>query len=174
MLARAPAYSFLRKFLCFRFSRSLKAIKRATRKFRTIYCCSNIIKMTFVIKLSLLKRKRSAVIIWLCLRLSSICFSEISQNFHNLWNFSMKRRTKAVSSLFAILCFLLLSQIWPFEFVLSTGTRKGTNMFNGPANLWKIHRMKGDKSCSKDLYFLCRLTVRKGIELRQDLYLSMR
>ena len=159
MLARAPAYSFSRKFLCFRFSRPLKAIKRAIRKVRTIYCCSNIIKMTFVIKLSLLKRKRSAVIIWLCLRLSSICFSEISQNFHNLWNFScqlFKRRTKAVSSLFAILSFLLLSQIWPFEFVLSTGTRKGTNMFNGPANLWKIHRMKGDKSCSKDLYFLCR------------------
>ena len=95
MLARAPAYSFSRKFLCFRFSRSLKAIKRAIRKVRTIYCCNNIIKMTFVIKLSLLKRKRSAVIIWLCLRLSSICFSEISQNFHNLWNFScqlFKRR----------------------------------------------------------------------------------
>ena len=157
MLARAPAYSFLRKFLCFRFSRSLKAIKRATRKFRTIYCCSNIIKMTFVIKLSLLKRKRSAVIIWLCLRLSSICFSEICEIFPaNYLSAENNRGSKAVFSLFAILCFLLLSQIWPFEFFLSTGTRKGTNMFNGPANLWKIHRMKGDKSCSKDLYFLCR------------------
>ena len=40
MLARAPAYCFSRKFLCFRFSRSLKAIKKAMSKFRTIVCCS--------------------------------------------------------------------------------------------------------------------------------------
>ena len=41
MLARAPAYCFSRKFLCLcRFSRSLKAIKKAMSKFRTIVCCS--------------------------------------------------------------------------------------------------------------------------------------
>ena len=36
-------------------------------------------------------------------------------------------------------------------------------MFNGPANLG-----------SKDPYFLCRKTLRNGIEIRQDRYLSMR
>ena len=82
--------------------------------------------------------------------------------------------TKAVSSLFAILCHLFLSQIWSYEFFLSKGTRKGTNMFNGPANLTKFHLRKRNKSCSKDPYFLCRKTLRNGIELRQDLHLSMR
>ena len=41
--------------------------------------------------------------------------------------------TKAVSSLFSILCFLPLSQIWSYEFFPSTGTKKrGTDMFNDP------------------------------------------
>ena len=44
-------------------------------------------------------------------------------------------------------------------------------MFNGPANLRKLHRRKRDKSCSKYPYFLCRKTSRNGIEPRQDLYL---
>ena len=47
-------------------------------------------------------------------------------------------------------------------------------MFNVPANLRKFHRQKRDKSCSKDPYLLCRKALRDGIELRQDLYLSMR
>ena len=47
-------------------------------------------------------------------------------------------------------------------------------MFNGPANLRKFHRRKRDKSSSKDPYFLCRKTLRNGIELRHDLHLSMR
>ena len=47
-------------------------------------------------------------------------------------------------------------------------------MFNGPANLRKCHRRKCDKSSSKDPYFLCRKTLRNGIELRHDLHLSMR
>ena len=38
-----------------------------------------------------------------------------------------------------------------------------TNMFNGSANLG-----------SKDPYFLCRKTLRNGIEIRQDRYLSLR
>ena len=50
-----------------------------------------------------------------------------------------KEVTKAVSLLFAIVCYLFLSQIWSYELFLSTGTRKGTNMFNGPANLRKFH-----------------------------------
>ena len=39
----------------------------------------------------------------------------------------------AVSSLFASLCFLPPTQIWSYDFFLSTGTKKGTK-FNGPAN----------------------------------------
>ena len=38
-------------------------------------------------------------------------------------------------------------------------------MFNGPANLRKFHRRKRGKSYSKDPYFLCRKTLRYGIEL---------
>ena len=38
----------------------------------------------------------------------------------------------------------------------------------------KFHRRKRDKSCSKDSDFLCRITLRHGIKVRQDLYLSMR
>ena len=36
MSVRTPAYCFSRKCLCFRFSRSLKSIKRAMRKVQTI------------------------------------------------------------------------------------------------------------------------------------------
>ena len=57
---------------------------------------------------------------------------------------------------------------------LSTGTRRNTNMFNGPANLTKFDRRKSDKSYSKDAYLLCRKALRNGIELRQDRFLSMR
>ena len=39
---------------------------------------------------------------------------------------------------------------------------------------FKFHQRKRDKSCSKDPYFLCRKTARNRIELRQNLYLSMR
>ena len=43
------------------------------------------------------------------------------------------------------------------------------NMFNGPANLRNY-----DKFHLKDAYFLCRKTLRNGIEFRQDQYLSVR
>ena len=45
-------------------------------------------------------------------------------------------------------------------------------MFNGPANFRTFHQRKRDKSCSKYLYFLSRKSLRNGIGLRQDLYLS--
>ena len=61
----------------------------------------------------------------------------------------------------------------PINF-LSTGTRRNTNMFNGPANLTKFDRRKRDKSYWKDPYLLCRKALRNGIELRQDRFLSMR
>ena len=63
---------------------------------------------------------------------------------------------EAISSLFAILCFLPLPQIWSYEFLLSTGTGEGTNMFNGPANLKRFHLKKRDQSSSKDPHFLYR------------------
>ena len=76
--------------------------------------------------------------------------------------------TKAVSSVLQFFCLLPLS----FFFFSSTGTRKGTNMFNGPANFRTFHQRKRNKSCSKYLYFLSRKSLRNGIGLRQDLYMS--
>ena len=119
--------------------------------------------MIFVIKLRLYKGRRSPSIIWLCLLFSSICFS-FWENFPANHLKALIGVTKAVSSLFAILCFLPLSKIWYYVF-FSTGTRKGTNVFNVSANLRKFYWTKRDKSYSKDLYFLCRKTLRNGIEL---------
>ena len=70
--------------------------------------------------------------------------------------------------------FFLYLKFGPINVFLSTGTRKSTNMFNGLANLWKFHRRERDKYHSRDSYFLCRKIFRNGIELPQDLYLSMR
>ena len=61
--------------------------------------------------------------------------------------------------------------IWIF---LCTGTRKDTNMLNGPANLRKFHWRKCDKFYLKDPYFLCRKTLCNRMEICQDWYLSMR
>ena len=90
VLARAPAECFSRKFLCFCFSRSLKAIKRGSASFRLSFTVVYIIKMILVTKLRLHEWRRSPVIIWLCLWFISICFREISQNVHNLWNLSCR------------------------------------------------------------------------------------
>ena len=171
---------FFQKILMFCFSRSLYAIKRRWARFRLPFVVVNINKMIFVIKAPQREALASDN-----LALPSIFFNycgEISQNFHSLWNLSCRSFkswkkigvTKEVSSLFAILCFLPPSQIWSYEFFLTTGTRKGANMFNGLANLWKFQRWKRDQSCSKDPYFLCCKTLRNGLRLRQDLYLSMR
>ena len=80
---------------------------------------------------------------------------------------------EAVSSLFAILRFLLYLKFGPMN-CLKTGSRKDRNMFNDLANLRIFHRRKRNKYCSKDPYFLCCKTLRNGIEVRQDLYLSVR
>ena len=103
---------------------SLKAIKRQWVRFGLSFTVVNIIKMIFVFKLRLHEGRRSPAIIWLCLWFSSICFGEISQNFHSfvkiflLIIYEPKKIgvTKVVSSLFAILCFLSLSQIWSYFF----------------------------------------------------------
>ena len=80
---------------------------------------------------------------------------------------------EAVSSLFAILRFLLYLKFGPMNF-LKTGSRKDRNVFNDLANLRIFHRRKRNKYCSKDPYFLCCKTLRNGIEVRQDLYMSVR
>ena len=160
MLVRAPAYCFSVKFSCFRFTKSIKPSKGRWTRFGLSFAVINIIKMILMLH----EGRRSPVIIWLCLWFPSICFYEISQNFHNLWNFSngsFKIRKKS-GYRFKILCFLRLSQICSYkQFCLqqSTGITRGTNMFNGPANLRKFHRRKHDKSCSKYPHFLCRKII---------------
>ena len=47
-------------------------------------------------------------------------------------------------------------------------------MFNGTVNLRKFHRMKPDKSYSKDLYFLCCKTLLNGYRTSPRSCLSMR
>ena len=75
-----------------------------------------------------------------------------------------------------LLCWSSISYLvfWCGFFFLWTGTRKDTNISKGPANLSKFQRRNRDKCCSKDSHFLCRKTLRNGIELRQDQYYSMR
>ena len=51
-----------------------------------------------------------------------------------------------------------------YEFSLSTSTRKGANMLNGPANLRKFHQRKRDKSCSKAPYYWNRTSPRSVFE----------
>ena len=140
-----------------------------------MFAVVNIIKMIFVVKLRLQEGRRSPVIIWLWF--SSICFSEISQKFSQfgkfvlpiIWKPKNIGVTEAVSSLFAILWCLPPSPIWSYEFILSTCTRKGTNMFNGPENHRKCQQRQRDKFFSKiPIFFVAKHNV------VVDLYLSMR
>ena len=134
--------------------------------------------MIFVIKLSLHEGKRSPVVIclWFPLvkSLKIITISEICP----VDQLKSKRKKQGLqrqfSPLFAILCFLPLSQIWSYEFFIYQQVLGRAQMFNSPANLRKFQWRKRDKSFSKDPYFLFRKTVRNGRELRQDLYLSKR
>ena len=169
MLARTPSYCFCRKVLWFCFSMSLKAIKRRWARLGQSFAAVNIIKMIFLMKLRLHEGRRSPAIILLCNLLRwnlSKCSQFVKFVLPIIKKLGKKGITKAASSLFAILCHLSISQIWSYEFFLSKGTRKGTNMFNGPTNLRKFHLRKRDKSCLKYPYFLCCKTLRNGIELR--------
>ena len=69
--------------------------------------------------------------------------------------------------------FSSISNFGPTNF-LKTGSRKDRNVFNDLANLGIFHRRKRNKYCSKDPYFLCCKILRNEIEVRQDLYLSVR
>ena len=136
--------------------------------------------MVFVIKVRLHEGRRSSAIIWLCLWFSSICSSEISQNFHNLWKLSCvhlkaEKNRGYEGSFHAIWNFVFSSSISNLVMIFFIkGTRKGTNMFNGTVNLRKFHRMKPDKSYSKDLYFLCCKTLLSGYRTSSRSCLSMR
>ena len=107
MLVRAPAYCFSVKFSCFRFTKSIKPSKGRWTRFGLSFAVVNIIKMILMLH----EGRRSPVIIWLCLWFPSICFYEISQNFHNLWNFSsgsFKIRKKVVTDLKFCVFFVFL------------------------------------------------------------------
>ena len=149
MLARAPAQCFSRKFLCFRFSRSLKAIRRQRVRFGLSFTVVNVIKMIFVFKLRLHEGRRSPAIIWLCLWFSSICFGEISQNFHSFVKIVLlviykpkKQGSQKQFSPYFQFCFFSSISNLVLWFFFSTGTRKATNMFNASANLRKFHLQK--------------------------------
>ena len=158
MLARPPALCFSRKYLCFRFSRSLKAIKRHWAWFVLSFPVANVIKTIFVtMKLRLHKGRSSPAIIWLCLWFSSICLDEISQNFQNLRKLffrSLTSRkkgvTKAVSSLF---CKRSSSQMKPWSWKYLRHTVRVTVIVSnstdlilrlstviGKRTLWAFHR----------------------------------
>ena len=142
-----------------------KSHQKAMSKVRTIVCCSKFYQNDFRDKAKAPRREALASynssISMKSFKMFIIC--EICPADH--LKVGKKEVTKAVSSLFAILCNLFLSQIWSYESFLSTGTRKGTNI-NSPANLRKFHLRKRNKSCSKDPYFLCHKTLRNGIEVR--------
>ena len=126
MLVRAPAYCFSVKFSCFRFTKSIKPSKGRWTRFGLSFAVVNIIKMILMFH----EGRRSPVIIWLCLWFPSICFYEISQNFHNLWNFSsgsFKIRKKS-GYRFKILCFLRLSQICSYDFFFNQQVLQGAQI----------------------------------------------
>ena len=154
------------------FSRSLKAIKRQRVRFGLSFTGVNIIKMTFVFKPRLHEGRRSPAIIWLCLWFSSICFGEISQNVHSfvkivLLIISKPKKTgviKAVSSLFSILCFLSLSQIWSYDFSSQQAGR--------PLICLRVQQILGNSTegnrsilFERSLFSLSKL-LRDGAELR--------
>ena len=112
MSARTPAYCFSRKCLCFCFSRSLKAIKRAMRKVQTIVFFSKYHQNDFLYGAKIPRREALAgdnLALPLIFILWKICPAD---------HLKAKKIgvAEAVSSLFAILYFLPLSQIWSYEF----------------------------------------------------------
>ena len=122
--------------------------------------------MIFVIKLKLYERKQSPLTIWLCLWFSSIYLNEI-------FRFKIRKKigvTKAVSSVLQSFCLLPLSFFFFFFY------QQGLGRAQICLTVQQIleHSIKGNaiKSCSKCLYFLSRKSLRNGIGLRQDLYMS--
>ena len=134
-----------------------KSHQKAMSKVRTIVCCSKFYHNDFCDKAKAPRREALASYnsstSMKSFKMFIIC--EICPADH--LKVGKKGVAKAVSSLFAILCHLFLSQIWSYEFFLSTCTRKGTNMFNGPANLRKFHlrSVRAIRQTLVDRTFLC-------------------
>ena len=134
--------NFSKKILCFRFSSSLKAIKRRWARFEISFTVVNINKMIFILKLRFYERRLSSEIINLALPL--IFLSLLQWNLSKCSQFVKfvlpiifeSQKDKGCRGSFLAICnFVFCSSIsnlvlWIF---LSTGTKKGTK-FNGPAN----------------------------------------
>ena len=125
-----------------------KSHQKAMSKVRTIVCCSKFYQNDFRDKGKASRREALASynssISIKSFKMFIIC--EICLADH--LKVGKKGVTKAVSSLFAILCNLFLSQIWSYESFLSTGTWKGTNI-NSPANLRKFHLRKRNNALGR-------------------------
>ena len=108
---------FSRQFFCFRFSRSLKAIKRRWPRFGLSFAVVNINKMIFVVKPSYRWWAPSEALARDNLALSSILFNLLRWNLSKfslvkifvlpiIWNRKKIGVTKAVSSLFVFSSFI--------------------------------------------------------------------
>ena len=141
---RSPDLLFVFLKFFFRFLSSLKAIKRTMSKVETIVCCSKYCQNDFRYLVEVPRREALAshnlafplvffnLLQWNLSKFSQICENRPADHLN-----AEKIVMKAVSSLFAILCFLPLSQIRSYEF-FSTGTIKGKKLFNSQANLRKL------------------------------------
>ena len=180
MSARAPAKCFPEKFLYFRFSRSLKTIKRQLAGFEISFAVVNIIKMIFVIKLTLHEEGHSAAIFWFCLWFSSICFGEISQNHHNCPVHHLKAKKEGLHGRFS--CYL---QFCVFFFYLKFGLKHfffhlfcfalGRAQIRLTVQRIFENSTEGNvTNLTRKIPIFCHQTLCNRIELRQDRYLSMR
>ena len=163
MSARTPAYCFSRKCLCFRFSRSLKSIKRAMRKVQTIVFFSKYHQNDFLYGAKIPRREALAgdnLALPLIFILWKICPTD---------HLKAKKNWGCWGSFLALCNFVFSSSIsnlvlWIF-FFLSKGIRRAQICLTVQQILGNFIKRR-DQSCSKDLYVLCRKTVRSGIELR--------
>ena len=162
MSARTPAYCFSRKCLCFCFSRSLKSIKRAMRKVQTIVFFSKYHQNDFLYGAKIPRREALAgdnlalPLIFILWKICPVDHLKAQKNwgcwgsFLTLCNFVF---SSSISNLF----------LWIF--FLSKGIRRAQICLTVQQILGNFIKRR-DQSCSKDLYVLCRKTVRSGIELR--------
>ena len=154
-----------------------KSYEKATSKVRTIVCCCKYYQNDLRYQAKALRRGPLAsdglalpLIFYDSLRWNISKFLQFFTIYENFPADHLKAEKNSGSkgSFLAICNFVSSSSIsnvvlWTFS---STGTQKGKNMYSSPAIL-----RKRDNSYSKDL---CRKTLRNGIELCQDRYLSMR
>ena len=154
-----------------------KSYEKARSKVRTIVCCCKYYQNDLRYQAKALRRGPLAsddlalpLIFYDSLRWNLSKFLQFFTIYENFPADHLKSEKiavpKAVSSLFAILCLLPLFQMWSCELFRQQALGRikiciAVQQFLG----------KPDNSYSKDL---CRKTLRNGIELCQDRYLSMR